>query len=293
MYLLALAYRTLDIEDVRRRKKTIKDKVEAKMSRVVVCRIIGAVCGNPSNTSPHTESIGSQHTKSIPYVGAYDMPSNIRSRMLEVAEEEKIEFEALPRGDSGEESILSWNPRALYFPNFATVEQCQSIIKIAKARLRPSSLALRQGETVESTKGIRTSSGMFISASEDKTGILDQIDAKIAKATMIPKSHGESYNVLRYEIGQRYQSHYDAFNPAEYGPQKSQRNGQNMDGNYDFRKCIGLKVKPRRGDGLLFYSLFPNGTIDPTSLHGSCPVIKGEKWVATKWIRDQPQDEEY
>jgi hypothetical protein len=24
-----------------------------------------------------------------------------------------------------------------------------------------------------------------------------------------------------------------------------------------------------------------------TSLHGSCPVIKGEKWVATKWIRDQ------
>ncbi|KAK6151252.1 hypothetical protein DH2020_016184 [Rehmannia glutinosa] len=35
MYLLALAYRTLDIEDVRRRKKTIKDKVEAKMSRVV------------------------------------------------------------------------------------------------------------------------------------------------------------------------------------------------------------------------------------------------------------------
>ncbi|KAK6125287.1 hypothetical protein DH2020_040976 [Rehmannia glutinosa] len=263
------------------------------------------------------------------------MPSNLRSRMLEVAEEEKIEFQALPRGDSGEESletipfqILSWNPRALYFPNFATVEQCQSIIKIAKARLRPSSLALRQGETVESTKGIRTSSGMFISASEDKTGILDQIDAKIAKATMIPKSHGESYNVLRYEIGQRYQSHYDAFNPAEYGPQKSQRvasfllylsdveeggetmfpfeNGQNMDSNYDFRKCIGLKVKPRRGDGLLFYSLFPNGTIDPvsgsavslclpgnTSLHGSCPVIKGEKWVATKWIRDQPQDEEY
>lgn len=33
----------------------------------------------------------------------------------------------------------------------------------------------------------------------------------------------QSFNVLRYEIGQRYQSHYDAFNPAEYGPQKSQR----------------------------------------------------------------------
>lgn len=44
------------------------------------------------------------------------------------------------------------------------------------------------------------------------------------------------------------------------------QNGFNMDGNYDFEECIGLKVKPRKGDGLLFYSLFPNGTIDAVSL---------------------------
>ncbi|KAJ0683887.1 putative procollagen-proline 4-dioxygenase [Helianthus annuus] len=42
-------------------------------------------------------------------------------------------------------------------------------------------------------------------------------------------------------------------------------NGENTASNYDFRKCIGLKVKPRKGDGLLFYSLYPNGTIDPVS----------------------------
>ncbi|KAF8404919.1 hypothetical protein HHK36_009814 [Tetracentron sinense] len=33
----------------------------------------------------------------------------------------------------------------------------------------------------------------------------------------------QAFNILRYEIGQRYNSHYDAFNPAEYGPQQSQR----------------------------------------------------------------------
>lgn len=33
----------------------------------------------------------------------------------------------------------------------------------------------------------------------------------------------QAFNVLRYEIGQRYNSHYDAFDPAEYGPQKSHR----------------------------------------------------------------------
>lgn len=40
------------------------------------------------------------------------------------------------------------------------------------------------------------------------------------------------------------------------------QHGMNMNTHYDFRKCTGLKVKPRQGDGLLFYSLLPNGTID-------------------------------
>ncbi|KAL2512094.1 putative prolyl 4-hydroxylase 9 [Abeliophyllum distichum] len=237
-----------------------------------------------------------------------------RHKFLEKFREE--EGDTLWHGESGESSVnsisfqvLSWRPRALYFPNFVTAKQCQSIIEIAKSNLKPSGLALRKGETAESTKGIRTSSGTFISASDDSTGVLDIVERKIARATMIPRSHGEAFNVLRYEIGQRYVAHYDAFNPAEYGQRSSQRiasflvylsdveeggetmfpyeNGANMGVGYDYKRCIGLKVKPRQGDGLLFYSLFPNGTIDKTSLHGSCPVIKGEKWVATKWINDQ------
>jgi len=241
-----------------------------------------------------------------------------RQRLLDSTNE--AEYNLMPVGELGDDSItsipfqvLSWRPRAVYFPNFATAEQCESIIDVAKDGLKPSTLALRQGETEENTKGIRTSSGVFVSASEDKTGTLAVIEEKIARATMIPRSHGEAFNILRYEVDQRYNSHYDAFNPAEYGPQKSQRmasfllyltdveeggetmfpfeNGLNMDGNYGYEDCIGLKVKPRQGDGLLFYSLLTNGTIDPTSLHGSCPVIKGEKWVATKWIRDQELDD--
>lgn len=35
------------------------------------------------------------------------------------------------------------------------------------------------------------SSGTFMSASEDKTGTLDIIEGKIARATMIPRTHGE------------------------------------------------------------------------------------------------------
>ncbi|KAF5463695.1 hypothetical protein F2P56_013840 [Juglans regia] len=239
---------------------------------------------------------------------------------LQESVNEGIEYNSLTPGETGDNSvtsipfqILSWKPRALYFPSFATPEQCQGVIDMAEPILGPSTVALRPGETEEDSKGIRTSSGVFISAAQDKNGILDIIEEKIAKVTMLPRVHGEAFNILRYEIGQLYNSHYDVFDPAEYGPQKSQRiasfllylsnveeggetmfpfeNGFNMDESYDFKDCIGLKVKPRKGDGLLFYSMTPNLTIDATSLHGSCPVIKGVKWVATKWIRDQEQDD--
>ncbi|XP_058006718.1 probable prolyl 4-hydroxylase 9 [Hevea brasiliensis] len=80
--------------------------------------------------------------------------------MLEVAEGD---LDAMPHGVTGESSaetipfqVLSWKPRAVYFPNFATPEQCKSIIEMAKSRLKPSTLALRKGETDESTKGTRT-----------------------------------------------------------------------------------------------------------------------------------------
>ncbi|WCJ31359.1 2-oxoglutarate (2OG) and Fe(II)-dependent oxygenase superfamily protein [Euphorbia peplus] len=238
--------------------------------------------------------------------------SRSRARKLQSV---KPEYHLLPPGKTGDDSItlipfqvLSWKPRALYFPNFATLEQCRSIINMAKPSLTPSTLALRKGELEADTTGIRTSSGMFVSASEDESGILDAIEEKIAKVTMIPRTHGEAFNVLRYEIGQKYDSHYDAFNEAEYGPQKSQRvatfllylsdveeggatmfpfeNGLDLE-NYNFQKCMGMQLKPRLGDGLLFYSVHPNSTIDVMSLHGSCPVIKGEKWVATKWIRNE------
>lgn len=46
----------------------------------------------------------------------------------------------------------------------------------------------------------------------------------------------------------------------------------------------GVAVKARKGDALLFWSMDNVQNIDQKSTHAGCPVIKGEKWSATKWM---------
>ena len=48
------------------------------------------------------------------------------------------------------------------------------------------------------------------------------------------------------------------------------------------------QVTPKKGRAVLFKSTHPDGALDPKSLHGSNPVIKGEKWACNKWYRERP-----
>ena len=41
-----------------------------------------------------------------------------------------------------------------------------------------------------------------------------------------------------------------------------------------------LRVKPRKGDMMLFYDMTADGKPDALSAHGSCPVTRGDKWIA-------------
>ncbi len=52
-----------------------------------------------------------------------------------------------------------------------------------------------------------------------------------------------------------------------------------------FSECAmkSLAVRPKKGDAVLFWSLRTDGSLDRGSMHGSCPVLKGTKWAATKW----------
>lgn len=53
-----------------------------------------------------------------------------------------------------------------------------------------------------------------------------------------------------------------------------------------FSKCgnMGKAVKPSKGDAILFWSMKVGGELDGGSSHAGCPVVRGEKWTATKWM---------
>lgn len=201
--------------------------------------------------------------------------------------------------------VLSWAPRIFLYKGILTQEECDTLIQQATARLERSGVS--NAETgAGGLSDIRTSSGMFYERGENP--VVDRIEKRLAMWTMLPAENGEGIQVLRYQLTQKYDPHHDYFSfegrdenggnrmatvlmylsePEEGGetvfpkvPVPSWQTAGN------FSKCAmqGLAVKPKKGDAVLFWSIKPDGRFDPGSLHGSCPVIKGVKWSATKWI---------
>ncbi|XP_076923949.1 putative prolyl 4-hydroxylase 10 [Bidens hawaiensis] len=204
--------------------------------------------------------------------------------------------------------VISWEPRAVIYHNFLSQEECDHLINTARPHMAKSTVVDSvTGQSKDSR--VRTSSGTFLQRGQDET--VRAIEKRISEFTFLPMEHGEGLQVLHYEVGQKYEPHFDYFldeHNTKHGGQRMatvlmylsdvEEGGETVfpsaRGNisavpwYDeLSECgkKGLSVKPKMGDALLFWSLTPDATPDPSSLHGGCPVIKGDKWSSTKWIR--------
>lgn len=184
-------------------------------------------------------------------------------------------------------------PRVVLFGDFLSSQECDRLVEAARPRMQRSMTAdPRTGETKVDT--VRTSRGMFFQ--RDETPLVRTIEARIAKLLQWPVTHGEHLQVLHYRPGDRYEPHYDYFDPTQPGAAPLlARGGQRLatflmylreperGGDTTFPD-LGLSFAPRRGSALFFSYPVP----DPSSksLHGGAPVQAGEKWVATKWLRE-------
>lgn len=52
---------------------------------------------------------------------------------------------------------------------------------------------------------------------------------------------------------------------------------------------IGVAARPVKGSAIFWFNMKRNGESDPLSLHGGCPVVLGNKWIANQWVRANSQ----
>jgi prolyl 4-hydroxylase len=186
------------------------------------------------------------------------------------------------------------HPRVVVLGGLLTDAECDQIIALAGPRMARS-------ETVDNITGgsevnvARTSRGMFFERGE--TGVIDRVERRVAALLGWPVENGEGLQVLHYKPGAEYKPHYDYFDPVHPGSASIlKRGGQRVGtllmylntpkkGGGTTFPDVGLEVAPIKGNAVFFS--YDRAHVDTRSLHGGAPVIEGEKWVATKWLRER------
>lgn len=209
------------------------------------------------------------------------------ARELPVIENMRLSHDGEPSVTPGAEVVHN-DPAIKWVRGFLTHEECDLLIDKARPMLAPS-VIIDPSTGVARPDPVRTShNAPFPWANE--TPFIHAVNRRIAHASGSAVECGEPLQVLRYAGGQEYRRHSDAI-----GGESNQRvmtaliylNEGYDGGETDFPE-LGLSLKGNRGDLLLFANTLPDGRAHPLSAHLGRPARRGEKWLASRWIRQMP-----
>ncbi len=189
------------------------------------------------------------------------------------------------------------HPQVVVFGGLLSGEECDALVELSRGRLaRSSTVNLDTG--ADEVHAARTSQGMFLRRGEN--ALVTRIEARIAALLEWPVENGEAMQVLRYGVGAEYRPHHDYFDPDRPGAGAIlARGGQRV------ASVVMYLNTPARGGA----TTFPDARFEAAAvkgnavffsydrphpmtgtLHGGAPVLEGEKWVATKWLRERRYD---
>lgn len=186
------------------------------------------------------------------------------------------------------------DPRIVVFGDLLSAEECEALVAAAEPRMvRSRTVEIKTGG--DQLNDDRTSDGMFFTRGE--TELIARIEQRIATLLRWPLENGEGLQVLHYRPGAEYKPHYDYFDPKEPGtPTILRRGGQRVgtlivylsepeQGGATTFPDVQMAVAPKRGNAVFFS--YPRAHPSTRTLHGGAPVLAGEKWIATKWLRER------
>uniref|UniRef100_A0A673MNM7 Prolyl 4-hydroxylase subunit alpha-2-like n=1 Tax=Sinocyclocheilus rhinocerous TaxID=307959 RepID=A0A673MNM7_9TELE len=189
------------------------------------------------------------------------------------------------------------NPRLMYAPVKEEVEWDEPRIiryhgiisdreiEILKNISRP---LLSRSLTFEGVSKIRTSQSVFLK--EDKP-VVSHFNQRIADITGLSMKSAEDLHVQNYGIGGRYEPHYDAWDDENERIATFLIYMSDVEiGGATVFPQVGVALKPKKGSAVFWYNLRKNGNVNWYTEHAGCPVLRGNKWVANKWIHEFGQE---
>ena len=193
--------------------------------------------------------------------------------------------------------VLSSECNILKFRKFLTPIECSYIKAAAAPSIQPSSTVNpHTGELIKNE--IRTSSSSnFDPVSRDHFVI--SVDERIAAATGTAVEQGEPLNVLYYRIAEEYKFHYDFLSANNEDERRLLKEGgqrkytflislnEGYSGGETYFPRLDVKYRGQLGDALMFQNTGVDGQPNELMLHAGMPITGGQKWVASKWIREE------
>lgn len=190
----------------------------------------------------------------------------------------------------------SERPRIVHYGNVLSQEECESFIALGQPKMTPS-------QTHDATTGklvvrdFRSSNGTFLQRGE--TEFVSRIEQRLAALCQWPIDHAEVLQILQYQKGAEYRAHFDFFPPEDPTSSLALKDGGQRvatlivylntvaDGGETYFPKLDLKIKAIQGNALYFSYANAKNELDRRTLHGGAPVTQGEKWILTKWMRQE------
>jgi len=185
-------------------------------------------------------------------------------------------------------------PQLILFGNVLSTEECDQVIELSEDKLQRSTIIdpdTGRPEIIDS----RSSENTAFQLSE--TPFIDRLDRRISALMNRPLENGEGLQVVRYGVGGEFRSHFDYFPPDQPGHAAHlARGGQRTatlvvylndveSGGDTVFPNAGISISPRKGQAVYFRYFNNRGQLDPMTEHAGAPVLAGEKWIMTKWMR--------
>jgi prolyl 4-hydroxylase len=186
-------------------------------------------------------------------------------------------------------------PRVVVFEGVLSDEECDALVSEAGPKLERSHTVNRESGGTELNDS-RTSEGTYFY--HDESELLKRINQRISELTRWPLENGEPLQILHYGVGAQYEPHYDYFDVKDPGTERLvSTGGQRVAtlitylntpeaGGATIFPDLGLEIAPIKGNAVFFS--YDRPFPDTLTLHGGTPVMRGEKWIATRWMRERP-----